>query len=335
MGTRELIADSPPTLAQAQVAADVLREQGASGVLLFGSVVNGNARAGSDLDLMAVFDDIDYDERLPRTWRLRALCMSATDVPVDVLVTDWPEWEHRTNRVKSSIEAAIARHGIWLFCDEPSDDRVNWAKGIGMPKSDLEEAVSMLSSMRKSLSDLRHFCVAAPSETSTVDQVTTVDHPERQDRLASLCAHAALTVEHTLKCLTALGGGTAKYSHDIAVLLNHCPDVPEGIIDALEPLRVNSLRDPSEAHNEYDDISCWRILGTYMNLETLPDPTSFGELAIHLANAAVASADIALNRLQESGIDSSNEQFELCHKRLNEVRRMVSNHNIVDGGALY
>ncbi len=334
MSTRELITDAPPTLAQAQLAADVLREQGASGVLLFGSVVNGNARAGSDLDLMAIFDDIDYDERLPRTWRLRSLCMSATDVPVDVLVTDWPEWEYRTNRVKSSIEAAIARHGIWLFCDEPSDDRVNWGKGIGMPKSDFEEAASMLSSMRKSLSDLRHFCVAAPSEASTVDHVTTVDHAEQEDRLASLCAHAVLTVEHSLKCLTALGGGTAKYSHDISVLLNNCPDVPDGIIDALEPLRVNSLRDPSEAQNEYDDVSCWRILGTYMHLTTLPDLATFGELAVHLANAAVASAEITLNRLQDSGIDKTNEQFGLCHSRLEDVRWMMTNHNLIEGGAL-
>ncbi len=329
MGTRELIADSPPTLAQAQVAADVLREQGASGVLLFGSVVNGNARAGSDLDLMVVFDDIDYEERLPRTWRLRALCMSATDLPVDVLVTDWPEWEYRTNRVKSSIEAAIAQYGIWLFCDEPSDDRVNWAKGIGMPKSDLEEAASMLSSVHQSLCDLRHFCVAAPSESSTDG------YAEREARLSSLCAHSALAVEHSVKCLTALSSGTAKYSHDIAVLLNNCPDVSEGIIATLEPLRVNTLRDEIEAQNEYDDISCWRILGTYMCLETLPDPASFGELAVRLANAAAASVDLALHRLQDLGVDTNSERFDLCYKRLNEVRRMVSNHNIVDGGALY
>lgn len=41
-------------------------------VLLFGSAVNGGARLGSDIDLVTIFDDIDYGERLTRQLDLRA-----------------------------------------------------------------------------------------------------------------------------------------------------------------------------------------------------------------------------------------------------------------------
>ena len=324
MPTSDLIADSPPTMVQAQAAADVLRDEGASAVLLFGSLAQGRARPHSDLDLVAIFDDIDYSDRWPRSWRLSSLCSSAAGKPVDVLVTDWPEWEHRTRRVGSSMEAAISSEGVWLFRDEPDDSRVDWAKGIGMPESDLDEAVSMLPSIRKSLGDLRDVCftVASRSESSTVD------HADREDRLASLCSHAALTIEHSLKSLTALSGGTMKYSHDVAVLLNNCPEAPHAVIDALEPLRVNTLRDECETRGEYDDVSCWRILGTYMQAD-LPDPAAFGDLAVRLCRAAAVAADTTLRRLAESGADTSNEQFRLCHERLDKVRAMATNENIL------
>lgn len=52
-----------PTAAEAQRAADRLAAAGAGRVLLFGSVACGRATAGSDIDLVAILDDIDYSER--------------------------------------------------------------------------------------------------------------------------------------------------------------------------------------------------------------------------------------------------------------------------------
>ena len=51
------------TMEHAPVSANALAEEGASAVLPFGSVVAGTVRAGSDIDPVAVFDDI---ERYPR-----------------------------------------------------------------------------------------------------------------------------------------------------------------------------------------------------------------------------------------------------------------------------
>jgi len=52
-----------PTLREAQRAAECVAAAGAGRVLLFGSVACGRAAAGSDIDLVAIFDDIDYSQR--------------------------------------------------------------------------------------------------------------------------------------------------------------------------------------------------------------------------------------------------------------------------------
>ena len=52
-----------PRKADAQRAADALAQAGAARVLLFGSLARGEAGEGSDIDLVAVFDDLDYAQR--------------------------------------------------------------------------------------------------------------------------------------------------------------------------------------------------------------------------------------------------------------------------------
>ena len=89
MTTRDASVDAASTFEQARLAAGVLRSEGASAVLLFGSLAEGRAHAHSDLDLVAVFDDVDYDDRCPQSWRLACLCRSATNKEVDVFVADW------------------------------------------------------------------------------------------------------------------------------------------------------------------------------------------------------------------------------------------------------
>ncbi len=52
-----------PTVSDARRAAAELANAGVSRVLLFGSVAQGKAKVGSDIDLVAMFDDIDYSQR--------------------------------------------------------------------------------------------------------------------------------------------------------------------------------------------------------------------------------------------------------------------------------
>ena len=53
----------------ARRAADELIAAGAGRVLLFGSLARGEQRGASDIDLVAVYDDLDYAEGLD-FWKL-------------------------------------------------------------------------------------------------------------------------------------------------------------------------------------------------------------------------------------------------------------------------
>lgn len=304
-------------------------------MLLFGSVAKGTADGDSDIDLVAIFDDIDYTERLPQAWRLESLCKSATGKPVDVYVTDWPEWDHRVNHVGSSLEAAIREYGSWLFRDGANQRLVDWEKEIAKPKTDLEEAATHLYSIRKALGGLIENCSERSYEISIVDGVETVDHDARGERLTSLCSEAALIIEHSVKCLTALTGAAPKHSHNIAVLLDGCLEVPARMLEALEPLRINTLRKPKYASSEYDDISCWRILGTYTGLVPLPETATFGELAARLSQAALMSAETTLDRLLRAGINSDDAHFKVCFSRYERASETAASHDITSGKPLH
>ena len=103
------VTGKPPCRADAERAAALLVTAGVSRVMLFGSVARGEATAGSDIDLVAIYDDLDYSERFARKQDLSRLAEAEVGCPVDVLVTDRPEWKVRTERVPTSLESRVAR----------------------------------------------------------------------------------------------------------------------------------------------------------------------------------------------------------------------------------
>ena len=56
-----------PTMDDAQRAADALVAAGVGEVWLYGSVARGEQHPGSDIDLVAILDDLDYRSRLSVT----------------------------------------------------------------------------------------------------------------------------------------------------------------------------------------------------------------------------------------------------------------------------
>lgn len=74
---------------------------GAGRVVLFGSVARGDATEHSDIDLVAIYDDIDYSKRQAIAVPAEATATEAAGCSVDVLVTDRPEWKMRTTRVRT------------------------------------------------------------------------------------------------------------------------------------------------------------------------------------------------------------------------------------------
>ena len=322
--------DAPvvPTIEHAQAAAHVLAEEGASAVLLFGSVAAGTARAGSDIDLMAVFDDIDYAERYPRRWRLEAKCSAAAGVPVEVHVTDWPEWRLRTAIVSSSFEASIAGEQQTLFERVPLPGAIRWGKEIGMPGSNLDEAVERLAALRQALGEMTVACGQRKNETRTVDGVEQVVAWVRELRLRGLCADASMTIETALKTWCAANGAESERTHSVARLVRQAAPLPSALEDALAPLQANTMRPSREA---YDDVSSWRIGGTYP--AALPQATSgtIERLARLLTAAAVIGVEVTLQRLLDDGVDSADERFATCAELLRDAQAELAATDPVTG----
>ncbi len=138
-----------PTLDDARQAADILAADGAGQVFLFGSVARRTATDGSDIDMVAVYDDIDYAMRTSLADQLEVMASSATGFPVSVYVTDRPEWRMRTTQVHTSLEARIAERGIVLV--EMEAGKVNWNKEMVMPQSDYEQGLYRLGRVNEGL----------------------------------------------------------------------------------------------------------------------------------------------------------------------------------------
>ena len=315
-----------PTREQALAAAQVLEDEGAAVVLLFGSVADGSVRGGSDIDLVAVFDDIDYDERYLRRWRLEAKCAAAAGVPVDVHVTDRPEWEHRTTKVSSSFEAGVARHHQVLAEREPVPGAVRWGKEIGMPDSNLAEAVQRTSAMRQALGRLAEMYRPWSNEIRVVDGQPAVDALVRDARLRSLCADASMTVENSLKAWAALNGVSSSRTHDIAELVGQARPLPGEFESALDPLRVNTMR-PSKP--QWDDITSWRIGGSYPDALPQATPERLERLARLLSQAAVVAAEATLDRLLDEGADPTDENVAACRQWLTHATAVLAAGDVV------
>ena len=142
-----------PGWADAERAAAALVDAGVARVVLFGSVARGDATERSDIDLMAIYDDLDYSQRWEKELELVAAAKAATGYPVDVVVTDRPEWKVRVEGVRASLENRAARYGVVLVDRPPGV--VDWDKEMVMPVDDYQEALYRLSLVDNSLLALR------------------------------------------------------------------------------------------------------------------------------------------------------------------------------------
>ena len=114
----DMSSTTAPTRNDAERAAKALVRMDAAQVLLFGSVADGTATPSSDIDLVAVFDDLgDYSRRNRLKYEAQTAARAASGRFTDVFVTDRPEWRKRT-RMRTSFEAGIHRRALALV-DRP------------------------------------------------------------------------------------------------------------------------------------------------------------------------------------------------------------------------
>ncbi len=317
-----------PSAEQARAAAKVLQAEGAAMVMLHGSVARGDARPGSDIDLVAVFDNIDYDERYPLRWRLEGKCSAAAGVPVEVHVTDRPEWKHRAEQVSSSFEAAVAAATQTLFERAPHAATLDWGKEIGMPDSNLGEALERLNDVRQALGTMTRSSRADMDETHDADGRLRIDIPLREERLRDLCAAASMTIENALKAWCAAKGVPSERTHSVARLLELARPLPDSLENILAPLQANTIRPSREP---WDDVSCWRIGGTYPS--ALPNATSerIAGLTPLLAVAATTAVEATVERVLDGGADPEDERLSLCQQRLRGAQAILAAGDVVAG----
>ncbi len=87
--------------------------------------------------------------RLSLSFDLSERAEAASGRPVEVFVTDWPEWRQRISGVSSSFEASIAPHAVALV--ERPAGAVRWNKEIGLPDTNQTEALGRLDEAAKAL----------------------------------------------------------------------------------------------------------------------------------------------------------------------------------------
>ena len=288
--------DAAPTLDDARRAADALSWLDPGMVLLYGSVADGTADAGSDVDLMVVIDDLgDYSQRPLLRHRAIKAAESAIGRPVDVRVTDRPEWKARIECV-SSFERHIESRSVTLR--ERRAGVVDWHKEIPIPPTDEGMARASLDDLAQALEDLTECLYPYAQEAEAMEAGDSARLTvSRARRMRRACASAQAAMETGLKALNhALPGPHPPRTHNLAELINLLPVTPDErgrLSAALQDLDLTAAAQ-------------WRQMGAYpgdFEAEVVAE-RSTPEHAATMVNAAarltLAVVDLAEDRLGES-----------------------------------
>ena len=276
-----------PTAQDAQRAAECLAAAGVGRVLLFGSVARGSATVGSDIDLVAIFDDIDYRERLGIRSALCAAAEGVVDSPVEVFVTDRAEWRRRTEEVSASFEAGIASSAVVLV-DRPAG-AVRWNKEIGLADNNTDEALGRLDEASKALHSMRARML--PDDWEALEPPE--DHATRW-RLIDVCSAGAMATETALKALAASQGTPAPHKHRVDLLVPLAGPRTDDVRSALADLETNTV---ARGDEPYGDLSIWRAAGTYISDRPDIDLDTVAAMAPRIAQAATSVTAIAADEL--------------------------------------
>ena len=211
-----------PDLAAAHRAADELVSAGVGTVLLFGSLARGDTDDASDIDLVAIYDDLgDYRERAGCRSELEQRARKVSGCPVDVIVTDAPEWAVRTQQVPCSLEALIAKDAITL-ADTEAHASIDWDKEIGMPASPTAELQQRFSNLARALSNLIDHLTPGGQETAAAARGDLTAHATHElRRLANACGAVHMVFEGAAKIMLIETTGTPPpREHKIPKLLS-------------------------------------------------------------------------------------------------------------------
>lgn len=290
-------AAAVPGRAEAELAAAALADAGVARVVLFGSVARGEATEHSDIDLMAIYDDLDYSQRWQKELELVAAAKAAAGCAVDVVVTDRPEWMARMEGVRASLANRTARDGVVLV--DRSQGVVEWDKEMVMPVDDYQEALYRLSLVDTSLIGLRERL--EPGSVERLEQrmgneVRALDI--YLVRLRRTCGEVQGVVEASVKSLIHLGAspGVTAWGHDIAKLCEQLAEPHRSTVPTL-----------LEPHGP-DAITAWHARARYHREGR--DPEATPDVAAELARVACRVASYTA------------DQFPDSHRTIDNIRQL-------------
>ncbi len=271
-----------PGTHEARRVAEKLADLGAAQVLVFGLVVGGEAVVDSDIDLVAIFDDLgDYSSRGALRAALTAGAREVTDAAVDLWVTDRPEWAHRSTAVASSFEAAVAASAVVLF-DRPPRSAIDWGKEIGMPSENRGEALQRLRDTHNSLSRVLNGLYESIQERLEVAGDDTHRWAiARYERMAFICTDSQETIEVAYKAVACLLGMRPKRVHVLSTLAK---DFPEEYLDVVQPALDPRNRVTPSA------MTLWHTAGPYSGERPALDLAQIEEFAVELVGIAASTA---------------------------------------------
>ena len=247
---------------------------------------------------MAIYDDLDYADRWERRWELSSAAEEAAGYPVDVVVTDRPEWKVRTEGVRTSLENRVSRQGVVLVDRPPGV--VNWEKEMVMPINDYQEALYRLTLSGGAMGALLESL--GPGRVERIEQgignkVRAFDLYQVRLRLA--CGHAHAVAEAAAKALIHLGAapGVEAWGHEIGKL---CDQLAEPHRSEMPPLL--------EPHGA-EAMSKWHVLARYQAEGRGPVATP--ELVTELARTVCGVASYAA------------DQFDPNHRAVASIQAYV------------
>ena len=238
------VAERAPSVEDAERAAEALADAGVCEVWLHGSVARGAAAPGSDIDLVAIYPDLDYRQRWRRKCELSELARKSCEWEVDVFVTDLPEWTIRSGLV-TSFERGVRALGELLLPRFDAVTGVRWGKEIGLPGSDDQEALYTVKQANGALNNLETTLTWLAMERTREDF-------RRELQIYQLCRESQMAAEGALKALVHLyGHRPPPDTHSLGEL---CAGLPRDI--AASAGRFLEGVDRAE-------MSRWRTVGTY------------------------------------------------------------------------
>ena len=305
--------ESAPTLDDARRAARALVDAGVAEVWLYGSVARGESRPSSDIDLVAVLDDLKYRKRLRAKRRLDEVAREACGHRVEVLVTDRAEWRIQREQVSASFVAAIS-HDIMLLAANPIRlAHVDWDKDQVMPTSNGELALERLRGVLLNLTKIDGSCTPSRRERDLAEDDDPGDYLlTRGGRLVVLCEAADMAVENAAKAVATLSGVKAAtlWEHDVATIVGALDDDDRSAFSRLLAAAPDLVKSP-----EY--VTMWRTRGAYctrtegMTAQEIATPAFARAIGLIACDMAAHAADAVERRIG-------------AHDEVAEVRRWAT-----------